>query len=343
MNMPSLAMNLGDRSYDITVSHGAIKHISELFALDRRVLVVTDDNVPAQYAKAVAGVSKEPHIFTLKHGESSKCPTSYLDILKLMVECGFDRHDCVVAVGGGVVGDLAGFAAATYMRGIDFYNVPTTLLSQVDSSVGGKTAIDFAGYKNIVGAFWQPKGVLIDPDVLETLDSRQFACGMSEIVKMFATSDGKMFGRLEDKTQSIPIEETITAALRIKMNVVEHDECEAGLRRVLNFGHTIGHAIESISADDPYPLLHGECVALGMLAITEGEVRRRLMHLLHRYDLPTAFRCDESRLREVLLHDKKAQDGNITVVLVDEIGSFSLKTENVDSIIARCKGVISFT
>lgn len=336
-------MNFDERSYDITVSRGAIKHASELFALDRRVLVVTDDGVPTQYSKAIADAAGEPHILTIRHGEASKCPERYLEILKFMLECGFDRHDCVVAVGGGVVGDLAGFAAATYMRGIDLYNIPTTLLSQVDSSVGGKTAIDFLGYKNVVGAFWQPKGVIVDPDVLESLDARQFACGMSEIIKMFATSDGKMFGRLEDKTQCIPVEEIITAALRIKMNVVERDEREAGLRRVLNFGHTIGHAIESISADEPYPLLHGECVALGMLAITEGEVRRRLMHLLHRYDLPTAFRCDESRFREVLLHDKKAQSGDITVVLVDEIGSFSLKTERVDSIIARIKGVISFS
>ena len=261
-------MDFDERSYDITVSRGAIKHASELFALDRRVLVVTDDGVPAQYSKAIADAAGEPHILTIRHGEASKCPERYLEILKFMLACGFDRHDCVVAVGGGVVGDLAGFAAATYMRGIDLYNVPTTLLSQVDSSVGGKTAIDF---------------------------------------------------------------------------LVEQDEHEAGLRRVLNFGHTIGHAIESISADEPYPLLHGECVALGMLAITEGEVRRRLMHLLHRYDLPTAFRCDESRFREVLLHDKKAQSGDITVVLVDEIGSFSLKTETVDSIIARIKGVISFS
>ncbi len=336
-------MDFDERSYDITVSRGAIKHASELFALDRRVLVVTDDGVPAQYSKAIADAAGEPHILTIRHGEASKCPERYLEILKFMLACGFDRHDCVVAVGGGVVGDLAGFAAATYMRGIDLYNIPTTLLSQVDSSVGGKTAIDFLGYKNVVGAFWQPKGVIVDPDVLESLDARQFACGMSEIIKMFATSDGKMFGRLEDKTQCIPVEEIITAALRIKMNVVEQDEHEAGLRRVLNFGHTIGHAIESISADEPYPLLHGECVALGMLAITEGEVRRRLMHLLHRYDLPTAFRCDESRFREVLLHDKKAQSGDITVVLVDEIGSFSLKTETVDSIIARIKGVISFS
>ena len=336
-------MDFDERSYDITVSRGAIKHASELFALDRRVLVVTDDGVPAQYSKAIADAAGEPHILTIRHGEASKCPERYLEILKFMLACGFDRHDCVVAVGGGVVGDLAGFAAATYMRGIDLYNVPTTLLSQVDSSVGGKTAIDFLGYKNVVGAFWQPKGVIVDPDVLESLDARQFACGMSEIIKMFATSDGKMFGRLEDKTQCIPVEEIITAALRIKMNAVEQDEHEAGLRRVLNFGHTIGHAIESISADEPYPLLHGECVALGMLAITEGEVRRRLMHLLHRYDLPTAFRCDESRFREVLLHDKKAQSGDITVVLVDEIGSFSLKTETVDSIIARIKGVISFS
>lgn len=341
--MSTLTMDFDERSYDITVSRGAIKHASELFALDRRVLVVTDDGVPAQYSKAIADAAGEPHILTIRHGEASKCPERYLEILKFMLACGFDRHDCVVAVGGGVVGDLAGFAAATYMRGIDLYNIPTTLLSQVDSSVGGKTAIDFLGYKNVVGAFWQPKGVIVDPDVLESLDARQFACGMSEIIKMFATSDGKMFGRLEDKTQCIPVEEIITAALRIKMNVVEHDEREAGLRRVLNFGHTIGHAIESISADEPYPLLHGECVALGMLAITEGEVRRRLMHLLHRYDLPTAFRCDESRFREVLLHDKKAQSGEITVVLVDEIGSFSLKTETVDSIIARIKRVISFS
>ena len=341
--MSTLTMDFDERSYDITVSRGAIKHASELFALDRRVLVVTDDGVPAQYSKAIADAAGEPHILTIRHGEASKCPERYLEILKFMLACGFDRHDCVVAVGGGVVGDLAGFAAATYMRGIDLYNIPTTLLSQVDSSVGGKTAIDFLGYKNVVGAFWQPKGVIVDPDVLESLDARQFACGMSEIIKMFATSDGKMFGRLEDKTQCIPVEEIITAALRIKMNVVEQDEHEAGLRRVLNFGHTIGHAIESISADEPYPLLHGECVALGMLAITEGEVRRRLMHLLHRYDLPTAFRCDESRFREVLLHDKKAQSGEITVVLVDEIGSFSLKTETVDSIIARIKGVISFS
>ena len=341
--MSTLTMDFDERSYDITVSRGAIKHASELFALDRRVLVVTDDGVPAQYSKAIADAAGEPHILTIRHGEASKCPERYLEILKFMLACGFDRHDCVVAVGGGVVGDLAGFAAATYMRGIDLYNIPTTLLSQVDSSVGGKTAIDFLGYKNVVGAFWQPKGVIVDPDVLESLDARQFACGMSEIIKMFATSDGKMFGRLEDKTQCIPVEEIITAALRINMNVVEQDEREAGLRRVLNFGHTIGHAIESISADEPYPLLHGECVALGMLAITEGEVRRRLMHLLHRYDLPTAFRCDESRFREVLLHDKKAQSGDITVVLVDEIGSFSLKTETVDSIIARIKGVISFS
>lgn len=341
--MSTLTMDFDERSYDITVSRGAIKHASELFALDRRVLVVTDDGVPAQYSKAIADAAGEPHILTIRHGEASKCPERYLEILKFMLACGFDRHDCVVVVGGGVVGDLAGFAAATYMRGIDLYNIPTTLLSQVDSSVGGKTAIDFLGYKNVVGAFWQPKGVIVDPDVLESLDARQFACGMSEIIKMFATSDGKMFGRLEDKTQCIPVEEIITAALRIKMNVVEQDEHEAGLRRVLNFGHTIGHAIESISADEPYPLLHGECVALGMLAITEGEVRRRLMHLLHRYDLPTAFRCDESRFREVLLHDKKAQSGDITVVLVDEIGSFSLKTETVDSIIARIKGVISFS
>ena len=154
-------MDFDERSYDITVSRGAIKHASELFALDRRVLVVTDDGVPAQYSKAIADAAGEPHILTIRHGEASKCPERYLEILKFMLACGFDRHDCVVAVGGGVVGDLAGFAAATYMRGIDLYNIPTTLLSQVDSSVGGKRQSIFWGIKMLSALSGSQKELLL--------------------------------------------------------------------------------------------------------------------------------------------------------------------------------------
>ena len=212
----------------------------------------------------------------------------------------------------------------------------------VDSSVGGKVAVDLDGYKNIVGTFYQPRAVLADPCVLQTLDARQYACGMAEIIKMFATSDAAMFARLEDRSACISREELICAALRIKMAVVEADEREGGLRRVLNFGHTVGHAVESISARQPYPLLHGECVSIGMLAMTDGEVRRRLTRLLHRYDLPTAFRCGRDDLCAVLAHDKKAGADGITTVRVPEIGRFTLQKESTDDILGSCGEVISF-
>lgn len=341
--MSTLTMNLGSRSYPITVECGALGRVGELLRLRRRVLILTDSGVPQKYVEAVARECAEPHVVTLEPGEHNKCPERLLEIIRVMLAAGFDRGDCLVAVGGGVVGDLGGFAAATYMRGIAFCNVPTTLLAEVDSSVGGKVAVDLDGCKNIWGTFYQPEAVVIDPEVLETLDRRQFGCGMAEIIKMFATSDAAAFERLEDLTRPMSAVELIEAALRVKMAVVEQDERESGLRRVLNFGHTVGHAIESLSARDAFPLLHGECVGLGMLALTEGEVRRRLTHLLHRYDLPTAFRCERAQLRELMLHDKKAAAGGIVVVRVPEIGHFSLERMSADEILDKCEEVIALS
>lgn len=341
--MSTLTMNLGARSYPITVERGALGRVGELLRLHRRVLILTDSGVPGVYAETVARACTEPHIVTLEPGEQNKCPERLLEVIRVMLAASFDRGDCLVAVGGGVIGDLGGFAAATYMRGIDFYNVPTTLLAQVDSSVGGKVAVDLDGYKNVWGTFYQPRAVVIDPEVLETLDRRQFGCGMAEIIKMFATSDTESFERLEDLTRRMSAVELIEAALRVKMGVVEQDEHEGGLRRVLNFGHTVGHAIESLSAGDAFPLLHGECVGLGMLALTEGEVRRRLTHLLHRYDLPTAFRCERERLSEVMLHDKKAAGDGIVTVLLPEIGRFRFERMSADQIIEKCGEVIALS
>ena len=170
-----LPVNLGKDSYDITLGRGQLSHAGAVFNLERKVFLVTDNGVPQAYAEKIAAQYKESYIFTISQGEGSKNFDTLQEICKAMLMQNLTRKDCVIAVGGGVVGDLTGFAASCYMRGVDFYNVPTTLLSQVDSSVGGKTAIDFCGIKNIIGAFYQPKGVLIDPDVLETLDARQFA------------------------------------------------------------------------------------------------------------------------------------------------------------------------
>ena len=256
-------MNLGKDSYDIIVARKSLKKANEYLNLDRRVLVVTDSGVPAEYAKEIVGRSKEGILCTVEMGEGSKSLDTFGTLLRTMLEHGFSRKDCVVAVGGGVVGDLAGFAASAYMRGIDFYNIPTTLLSQIDSSIGGKTAVNLGGVKNIVGAFYQPKRVLIDPDLLKTLPQRQISNGLAEAVKMALTSDAVLFDIFENGDIESNLDEIILRSLNIKKSVVEQDEKEAGLRKILNFGHTVGHGIESSA--DLHALYHGECVALGML------------------------------------------------------------------------------
>ncbi len=337
--MPDLLMELGKDSYSIIIEKGALERITEHLFLSRKVLVVTDKGVPSEYSKKIVSKCAHPFLVKLDSGEQNKCPKKYLYLLKKMTENGFDRHDCVVAVGGGVIGDLAGFAAATYMRGIDFYNVPTTLLSQVDSSVGGKTAIDFGGYKNIVGSFYQPKKVIIDPEVLKTLDKRQFACGMAEIIKMFASYDKDSFDKLYSN-KKMPIEELIERALKVKIDVVSKDEKESGLRKVLNFGHTVGHALESISADTPSMLLHGECVAVGMLCMSGKDAKKQIKKLLERYNLPTTFECSKKDLKNALAHDKKSKTGEISVVKVENIGKFEFKNKTHDEIINDCKGVL---
>ena len=271
----TIRMNLGEDSYDIIVERGILADVDKHLKLDRRVLVVTDSGVPAQYAKTVAEKCREAVICTVEMGEGSKSLEVFGKLLQTMLDNGFSRKDCVVAVGGGVVGDLSGFAASAYMRGIDFYNIPTTLLSQIDSSIGGKTAINFGGVKNIVGAFYQPKKVIIDPELLKTLPERQISNGLAEAVKMSLTSDKELFGIFENKDINSNIDEIIIRSLNVKKSVVEQDEKEAGLRKILNLGHTIGHGIES--SENLSELYHGECVALGMIPMC-GEKIQPLPH-----------------------------------------------------------------
>ena len=259
-----------------------------------------------------------------------------------MLDAGFTRKDAVIAVGGGVVGDLAGFAASMYMRGIDFYNIPTTLLSQVDSSIGGKTAVDFHGYKNVIGAFYQPKKVIIDPNVLKTLEKRQVAAGMAEAIKMSATSDAKMFASLESADDIYAdIDTVIEKALRIKKYVVECDEKEAGLRKILNFGHTVGHGIET---QQEGALYHGECVALGMLTMCSEGVRERLIPVLKKAGLPTELSLSEDELKNVMTavsHDKKSAADGLDAVLVNEIGSFDIKKLTLSEIEEKTKKIFA--
>ncbi len=307
-------------SYDIVLQRGALNQIGALCDIKKRALIVTDDGVPSEYSKTVSLQFENSIIKTIPQGEKSKNFDTYKELLEIMCENEFSRYDCVVAVGGGVVGDLSGFAAATYMRGITFYNIPTTLLSQVDSSIGGKTAIDFGGYKNIVGAFYQPSKVIIDPDVLKTLPQRQLNNGLAESIKMGATSDASLFHIIENDNAYDLIDTVIEKSLLIKKAVVEEDEKEQGLRRVLNFGHTVGHAIET--ATGLGDLLHGECVALGMLSFSSEAVRTRLVEVFKKYSLPYSINIIPEQLTEALRHDKKADISGVNAVYVNDLGSF---------------------
>lgn len=329
-----IRMELGKNSYNIELQRGNLEKASELLKLDRKVMIITDAGVPIQYAEKIASQSKEAYIKVVAQGEGSKSLQTAEEILVEMLERQFSRKDCVVGVGGGVVGDLSGFVASLYMRGIDFYNVPTTLLSQVDSSIGGKTAVNLAGIKNIIGAFYQPKAVLIDPDTLNTLSERQIVNGLVEAIKMGATSDKALFDLFLNNDWKNNLDIIIEKALLVKKYVVEQDEKESHLRKILNYGHTIGHGFES-AAKGKY--LHGECVALGMLYMSGEEVQKQLLKIYENLGFKVAslseFNLDE--VKEAILHDKKASNKNCSVVFVSEIGDGQIEEWPMEQVLGR--------
>lgn len=318
-----LHVNLAENGYDIIIERGALSRVDNELNLKRKVLIVTDSGVPKSYAKSVAEKCAYPVIVTVPEGEGSKSFAMLEALCRKMLTEGFTRTDCAVAVGGGVVGDLTGFAAASFMRGIDFYNIPTTLLSQVDSSVGGKVAVNLDDVKNIVGAFYQPKKVIIDPDVLSTLPRRQVSAGLAESLKMSLTSDRELYDIFRSGKAEDDIEEVIRRSLMVKINVVEQDEKETGLRKILNFGHTLGHGIEG--AEGLSGLYHGECVALGMIPMCSDALRQELIDVLKKLGLPTSANGSIDKMLDIATHDKKCDGGSISVVFVNEPGSFEIK------------------
>ena len=318
------------KSYDINIGHNLLCDADKYFNLDRKILIVTDDNIPNEYIDTVKSKCKTHAVLTLPHGEENKNFENYQKIIKTLIDNSFTRSDAVVAIGGGMVGDMSAFAASTYMRGIDFYNIPTTLLSQVDSSIGGKTAIDFMNVKNIVGTFTQPKAVLIDVDTLKTLPEREFNSGLVEAIKIAATFDKNFFDFIKtcnDITGNI--EKIITRSLELKKMVVENDEKEKGLRKVLNFGHTIGHAIEEAKN---YELLHGECVGIGMLYFSNGNAKDEIKNVLEKNNLPTDCDFDKEKVIELIKHDKKSSGDTISTIHVKEIGTYEIVNMSVSDI-----------
>lgn len=326
-----LNVTMKDQNYDVVIERNSLDKIDKLIDLNRKVLIVTDDGIPNIYIQTVLNKCKNGFVYTIKQGEASKNFSNFEKILDFMIEKQFIRTDCVIAIGGGVVGDLAGFVSSTYMRGISFYNVPTTLLSQVDSSVGGKTAIDKNGIKNIVGAFYPPKKVIIDPNVLETLDKRQLYSGLVEAIKMGATSDKSLFDLIKNSNNIMDdIDEVIYKAILVKKQVVEEDPNEKGIRRILNFGHTVGHAIESSGKFNDY--LHGECVGIGMLYFSSDEVKKEINNVLIKYSLPNKCDMEKDELLSYMLLDKKRSDENLFIIFVNELGTYSITPLSINEV-----------
>ena len=329
-----IPVSLGEKSYDVVVEKGALKNIDKYVDLNRKVLVITDDGVPSVYAKTVLDKCQDGYLFIIEQGENSKSLDTFGDILTAMLKFGFTRKDCVIAVGGGVVGDLSGFVASSFMRGVDFINIPTTTLSQIDSAVGGKTAVNLNGVKNVVGAFYQPKKVIVDIDTLATLPTRHFFNGYAEGIKMAVTFDSQLFELIEKNNAYSIIEEVIKKSIIAKKTVVEQDEKEQGLRKILNYGHTVGHGIESTNFGK---IFHGEAVALGMLAMSSTKVRDRLITVLKNNNLIKDVSYNWEKIEEAISHDKKSQGNKITTVQVEEIGTYLFVDMDIDGIISKAK------
>ena len=336
--IPKLNIAAERGSYEVLFGSGLLKDVGKIFDLRRKVLVVTDSGVPSCYSKTVCEQAKEGFTEVIPAGEASKSFEKLEKLLVRMLNEGFTREDCVVSVGGGVTGDLSGFAASCYMRGIDFYQIPTTILSAADASVGGKTAVDLSGVKNAAGAFYMPKGVLIDTDLFETLDVRQTASGFAEIIKMALTCDKELFEFLENScSQKQNLDEILYRAVRIKKEIVEQDPEEKGLRRVLNFGHTIGHAVESAAKGK---LLHGECVSIGMIPMCAPDLQPRVIKVLEKYGLPVRSGIPASELKPYLIHDKKRMQTYYRTVYVPEPGRYEFRDLTLEEILKEAEKTV---
>lgn len=330
-----LYVDLKEHGYPIYMQPNIIKEISQYISLQRKVLIIRDENVPLSFYECIAAQCLEPYSYIMKSGESSKSFIVYQDILKTLMHHHFTRKDLIIALGGGVCGDLSGFVAATYMRGIDFIQVPTTTLSQIDSSIGGKVAINLDDVKNIVGAFYQPKAVFIDFETLKSLPKRHYYNGLVEALKAGLIYDQELFDIFEHQDIDANLETIIYKALCVKKDVVEQDEKELGLRKILNFGHTIGHGIESYYHLSEY--YHGECVAMGMLYFLGNDLKERVLSIYQKLHLPFTEDYDKEKVFALMKNDKKASSKSISIIQVNEIG----KAEIIDLSFEALKEVLA--
>jgi 3-dehydroquinate synthase len=352
-----LTVNLAENSYNIIIGSGLLSSIGLGCAevgLISRVAVITNPTVNAIYGnvakRSLAEAGFSVTVIEIPDGEEYKNSATLSAVYDALIDAGLDRKSFIVALGGGVVGDLAGFAAATYLRGVPFVQVPTTLLAQVDSSVGGKTAIDHPRGKNLIGAFYQPRLVQIDVATLTTLPDREYCAGLAEVIKYGVAIDRPFFEYLEQHVDNILakdqacLEYVIRRCCEIKAHVVELDEKESGLRAVLNYGHTLGHAFETVAGYRE--LVHGEAVAIGMVLAARISAAlghcsatdvERIAALITRFGLPTSPPgAERIRLHEAIVTDKKSRNGTISFICNQGLGNFAVEQLLPDKMLTLC-------
>ena len=342
--MRNVHVDLGSKSYDIEIERGLLPHVGGKIRLllpkTAKIAAVTDSNVGPLYAPALQeSLEREGFavsVLTFKAGEESKNLKTLGTLYDGLAEAGLTRSDAVIALGGGVTGDMGGLAAATFLRGVAFIQIPTSLLATVDSSVGGKVAIDLPSGKNLVGAFYQPKAVYIDPDLLRTLPVRYLHDGLAEVIKYGCIRDKALSEMLENIQTDAEllgrVDEIIETCCSIKARIVEHDEFDTGERMLLNFGHTLGHAVEKTFLFDRYS--HGEGVGIGMvlltqqserLGLTEPGTADRIALLLQKFQLPVSVQMSQEDFRKAVSLDKKKRGSHLTLVLLKKIGESFLQ------------------
>ena len=341
---------VGNGKYMVLIGKNEIikDYLPDAVSKNNKILIISDTKIPNKYIELVRKSlpsSKAIHVHKIKSGEASKSFTNFQIILNKLAKKKYDRSDCIIALGGGVVGDLSGFVAASYMRGIDYIQIPTTLLAQVDSSVGGKTAINIESGKNLVGAFKNPKLVLISSALLKTLPKREFNAGIAEVIKYGLIYNKKIFNIFDKQYKLILkrnqrlIEELIHESVKTKAKIVTADEKELGIRAILNFGHTYGHAIE---AKNNYKnILHGEAVAIGMrmaakMSMLEGHLSERafkkIINVFDALGFSKNTSGNYSDLKKFIMNDKKVKNGSINLILLKGIGlSFQTHKFNIEN------------
>ena len=360
MKKSKILVPLGKKSYEVTIEAGILNKISEeLLKIgvqnNRKILVISNKEISdlyiEEFLKNLTDNNYQVQTFLIKAGELHKNLETLSEIYNFAFEFGLDRNSLIIALGGGIVGDITGLAAATWLRGIDYIQIPTTLLSMVDSSVGGKTAVNHPKGKNLIGAFHQPKAVFIDPETLKTLPKREFNAGMAEVIKYGVIKDKELFEFLENeknKNKLINLEnecliKIINSSIKTKSYIVSKDEQEHGIRAILNYGHSFGHVIENLCGYGEF--LHGEAISIGMkiageIALEKGlwsnEEFIRQDNLLKSYSLPTKIpKINKKEVMTILMGDKKVRDGKMRFILPKGIGEVDIYDDVLDSLFLK--------